>query len=107
MNPTNIFEVPVMPEVEVPEEEEEEEAPEEAVPAAELEEPEAAPAEGIQWCPESACPALWADAVLTALPPPSAFHGGGREQHLSTLCLYMPVWACGTEWCCSGACALL
>lgn len=50
LNPTNIFEVPVMPEAEVLEEEEEEEALEEAVPVAEPEEPEAAPAEGIQWC---------------------------------------------------------
>lgn len=90
MNPTNIFEVPVMPEAEVPEEEEEEEAPEEAVPVAEPEAPEAAPAEGIRWCPGSACPALWADAVLTALWP-SAFCGEGCEVHLGTMCLYVPV----------------
>ena len=79
-----------MPEAEVLEEEEEEEAPEEAVPVAEAEEPEAAPAEGIRWCPESACPALWADAVLTALRP-SAFCVEGCELHLATLCLYMPI----------------
>lgn len=106
VNPTNIFEVPVMPEAEVLEEEEEEEAPEEAVPVAEPEEPEAAPAEGIPWCPGSVCPVLCrADAVLTALLP-SAFRGEGCELHLATLCLYMPVWAYGRGWCWSGACAL-
>ena len=76
MKRTNIFEVPEMPEAEVLEEEEEEEAPEEVAPVAEPGEPEAPPAEGIRWCSERACHALWVAAVLSALYP-SAFCGEG------------------------------
>lgn len=73
---TNIFEVPEMLEAEVPEEEEEEEAPEEVAPVAAPGETEAPPAEGIRWCSERACRALWVAAVLSALCH-SAFWGEG------------------------------
>jgi len=78
-----------MPEAEVPEEEEEEEAPEEVAPVAEPGEPEAPPAEGIQWCSEIACRAHWVAAVLSALCP-SAFCGEQGVQHLVVLCLCVP-----------------